>query len=666
MVKRLNEDQILAYALLGEAAGEDPTGQAAVVHVINNRAKQSGNSAAYEALKPKQFSSLANLSSLRAKYPQSSAQFQQALQTVQGVKAGTIPDPTNGATFFYANKGKNAIGEPSWFSKVAVSETQIGNHRFASQQTSVASVTDTVPAGQEPQVAANIDLNKIKTPEQFMKQYLGFSETNTEQAKAIKEFIKTNVGEDLDPAKISWCAAMLNASIQASGGKGTGKLTARSFLDWGKGVDKPEIGDIVVLKRPGGEDWQGHVGIFQGFNADGSLKILGANQGDSVSVGDYPASDVLGYRRGDGATPDPKSTFGFGPEIAQMVGTSATTVEKAFEGKKAWGAVWEKLAPNSEVGVKGGAKPSPEFQSGMLGRGQPASAATKGAGNFVRPAVVAPNGRNPALTQIVPSGTYNPQARGSDIYNAIQRMPTGAAAKPGTGLPATAIGGGIDTPLTPTNWGSATRDVNTVIVKPNGSTQSSPRAATDPLPAGARPSIPAIIKGPNSSGSPDDRGSTQTPVRKPLPQVSMLKEYSGLPTKQTVMVKKTIQVLNPAYQQTMNVSGSPDDRDAAAANRGLAAVGGVAKYIQQVVEVPVVKLIPGRSAIQPSQPQSIPQASRELVRTNGYVYTRNSDGSLAPTAASEKAMARDRLTASWNGSFSPNYSGQDDGEHWGR
>lgn len=617
MAKRLTEDEVLAYALLGEAVGEDPTGQAAVIHVINNRAKKSGNSLYYEALRPKQFSSLSDISSLRAKFPQTGAQFQKALQTVQAVKDGTIPDPTNGATHFYANKGTNTIGEPSWFSKVAKSETQIGNHRFASSQSSVASVTDTVPAGQEPQVAANIDLNKIKTPEQFMKQYLGFTETNTEQAKAIKEFIKTNVGEDLDPAKISWCAAMLNASITASGGQGTGKLTARSFLNWGKGVDAPEVGDVVVFKRPGGEDWQGHVGIFQGFNADGSLRILGANQGDAVSVADYPLSDVLGYRRGDGAPPNPKSEFGFGEEIAQMLGSSTTAVEKAFEGKKAWGAVWDKIAPSSEVGVQGGATPSPEFQSGMLGRGQPA---TKGAGSFVRPAVVAPNGRNPALNQIVPSGTYNPQARGSDIYKAIQQMPTGAAARPGSGLSATALGGGA-TPRTPTDWSK----IPTIKRDPT-STRSDPIAGTALMPANARPAS----------------------VPKALPRVSMLKEYSGLSTKQTVMVDKTIQVRNPNYV-VPNSSGSPDDRDNKAAKLGVAAVGGAAiepEFIEQVIQVPVVRLVPGMSAVPQQAPQSIPQVAKELVRTNGYVYTRNSDGSLAPTAASEKAMARDRLTAS--------------------
>lgn len=148
--KRLSEDQILAYTLLGEAGGESKDGQAAVIHVILNRARASGRSARAEALRGNNktgkhaFSTWNNAVGLKSKYATSSAAFQAALALVQAVKAGTIPDPTGGATHYYANTGANAIDAPYWWEKESSlgQPIQIGNHIFAARGpvTSVAPV----------------------------------------------------------------------------------------------------------------------------------------------------------------------------------------------------------------------------------------------------------------------------------------------------------------------------------------------------------------------------------------------------------------------------------------------------------------------------------------------------------------------------------------------
>lgn len=114
----------------------------------------------------------------------------------------------------------------------------------------------------------------------------------------LTDFLRNN-GQNIDPRETAWCAAFVNASLQSSGLDGTGRLNARSFLDWGEEVSEPQEGDIVVLSR-GDNPAQGHVGFFKGFDANGNIMILGGNQGDAVSIKAFPASRLLGYRRATG------------------------------------------------------------------------------------------------------------------------------------------------------------------------------------------------------------------------------------------------------------------------------------------------------------------------------------------------------------------------------
>lgn len=86
---------------------------------------------------------------------------------------------------------------------------------------------------------------------------------------------------------------------------------ARSWLTVGDTVPDWTLAwpafDVVVLKRgdgpqPGPEvlDAPGHVGFFAGFGsrpADGSIVVLGGNQGDKVSYQSFPEQRVLGVRR---------------------------------------------------------------------------------------------------------------------------------------------------------------------------------------------------------------------------------------------------------------------------------------------------------------------------------------------------------------------------------
>lgn len=113
---------------------------------------------------------------------------------------------------------------------------------------------------------------------------------------ALQDYLRTG-GVNLDPATRAWCAAFVNSTLAQAGMSGTGSNMARSFMNWGTPVDTPERGDIAVFRRGDPNGPLGHVGFFEGYNPDGTIKILAGNQGNAVAYGDMAAADLLGFRR---------------------------------------------------------------------------------------------------------------------------------------------------------------------------------------------------------------------------------------------------------------------------------------------------------------------------------------------------------------------------------
>jgi hypothetical protein len=124
--------------VLGEAGGEAPMGWAAVAHVMKRRA-DSGlwgdpfNGGLTNAIRaPKQFTvwNPGNEAGARAmRYQTSDPLYQRVGQVVDGVFGGQIPDPTGGATNYYALKGMETGQPPDWAGG-GTNVRQIGNHTF--------------------------------------------------------------------------------------------------------------------------------------------------------------------------------------------------------------------------------------------------------------------------------------------------------------------------------------------------------------------------------------------------------------------------------------------------------------------------------------------------------------------------------------------------------
>jgi uncharacterized protein (TIGR02594 family) len=89
-----------------------------------------------------------------------------------------------------------------------------------------------------------------------------------------------------------WCADFVNFILRRTGHPTTNSRAAKSFLDYGKRIDSPRVGAIVVLQR--GRD-NGHVGIVRGTDGAGNIIVISGNHGNKVWESPYPKSRVLGY-----------------------------------------------------------------------------------------------------------------------------------------------------------------------------------------------------------------------------------------------------------------------------------------------------------------------------------------------------------------------------------
>lgn len=152
-----------------------------------------------------------------------------------------------------------------------------------------------------------------QSPSKIAERMLGTHEGR--QHGVLTEYLK-NGGANLDPRTTAWCAAFVNSTLAQAGSRGTGSNMARSFLKWGAPTQEPKPGDIAVFSRGDPRGAYGHVGFYQGRDANGNIQVLGGNQSDSVSVASYPAARLLGFR-----TAVPGQTGGEAPATQAGGGT---------------------------------------------------------------------------------------------------------------------------------------------------------------------------------------------------------------------------------------------------------------------------------------------------------------------------------------------------------
>jgi uncharacterized protein (TIGR02594 family) len=94
--------------------------------------------------------------------------------------------------------------------------------------------------------------------------------------------------------KISWCSSFINWCFGSAGIRGTGSALARSWIEWGRALEQPVYGCVVVLTRDDPAGWKGHVGFYLRHDAE-SVYLLGGNQLEEVRELAYPLNSVLAF-----------------------------------------------------------------------------------------------------------------------------------------------------------------------------------------------------------------------------------------------------------------------------------------------------------------------------------------------------------------------------------
>jgi uncharacterized protein (TIGR02594 family) len=125
-----------------------------------------------------------------------------------------------------------------------------------------------------------------------VKEILG----KEDNPRVLAYFKEIGINDNAIKDETAWCSAFINWCAFKSDMESSGKLNARSWLEVGRKIIEPMLGDIVVFWREAPTSWKGHVAIFiseDKFN----VFVLGGNQSGSVCIKKYPKTQVLGYRR---------------------------------------------------------------------------------------------------------------------------------------------------------------------------------------------------------------------------------------------------------------------------------------------------------------------------------------------------------------------------------
>lgn len=131
----------------------------------------------------------------------------------------------------------------------------------------------------------------------------------------------------------AWCAAFVGAMLKRAGMPHTGKLNARSYLNWGDEIPLADAqkGDIVVFWRGSKGGAEGHVGFYAGQIGD-KILVLGGNQKNQVRIDTYPEDRLLGVRRAPGTSSPSAVLVKDGParaNVAQSKTVQASAVQIA-------------------------------------------------------------------------------------------------------------------------------------------------------------------------------------------------------------------------------------------------------------------------------------------------------------------------------------------------
>lgn len=88
-----------------------------------------------------------------------------------------------------------------------------------------------------------------------------------------------------------WCADAVSFWLRAAGHRPLANRLAASALSYGPHLRSPAVGALVVIRTNRGI--AGHVGLVEGVNPDGSIRIISGNWGHRVARSIVPRRMVV-------------------------------------------------------------------------------------------------------------------------------------------------------------------------------------------------------------------------------------------------------------------------------------------------------------------------------------------------------------------------------------
>ncbi len=90
-----------------------------------------------------------------------------------------------------------------------------------------------------------------------------------------------------------WCADFVSFVLRRSGRAPLAGRMAADALRYGPRLGRPTAGALAVISTPRG--WAGHVGIVEGVEPDGSIRLVSGNWGHRVARSLVPRGAVVAF-----------------------------------------------------------------------------------------------------------------------------------------------------------------------------------------------------------------------------------------------------------------------------------------------------------------------------------------------------------------------------------
>lgn len=134
---------------------------------------------------------------------------------------------------------------------------------------------------------------------QWMISKLGLEEVpGAGNNPEIIEWMKlTTLPRSMWKDSTAWCSVAVNAAFMLNDMEGTRSAAALDWMKWGKKLEEPRLGCVVVFKRydSNGNLVGGHVAFFLD-ETDDKVQVIGGNQSNAITKQWYSKKNIVGYR----------------------------------------------------------------------------------------------------------------------------------------------------------------------------------------------------------------------------------------------------------------------------------------------------------------------------------------------------------------------------------